>query len=149
MSESSSETGRWRTRTGLILAVSRRASIRARLSRKEAAARLRTLLHAGIGCFIDLTQREEGLAPYAGIAAREASRLDTTFVHARRSSDRVDRGQRGSDDQRGWPRSVQQTAGILDAIARRWMTAGTSTCTVGAASAGPAPWSAAGSCATA
>ena len=32
---------------------------------------------------------------------------------------------------------------------RRWMAPRTCTCTVGAASAGPAPWSAAGSCATA
>ena len=43
--------------------------------RKEAAGRLRTLLRAGIDCFIDLTQPDEGLAPYAGIAAQEASRL--------------------------------------------------------------------------
>ena len=42
--------------------------------RGEAAARLRTLLQAGIDCFIDLTQRDEGLEPYAGIAAQEASR---------------------------------------------------------------------------
>ena len=72
---------------------------------KEAAARLRTLLRAGIDCCIDLTQRDEGLAPYAEIAAREASRLDTKFVHERRSI--VDMGV---------PRSPQQTAGILDAI---------------------------------
>ena len=31
--------------------------------RGEAAARLRTLLQAGIDCFIDLTQRDEGLEP--------------------------------------------------------------------------------------
>ena len=73
--------------------------------RKEAATRLRTLLRAGIDCFIDLTQPHEGLAPYAGIAAQEASRLDIEFVHERHSI--VDMGV---------PRSQQQTAGILDAI---------------------------------
>ena len=67
--------GRWRTPTGSIRAGSRRGSIRARGIAREAAARLRTLLQAGIDCFIDLTQRDEGLEPYAGIAAQEASRL--------------------------------------------------------------------------
>ena len=74
-------------------------------SREEAAGRLRILLRAGIDCFIDLTQPHEGLAPYAGIAAAEASRLGTTFVHERHSIvDMV------------VPRSPQETAGILDAI---------------------------------
>ena len=73
--------------------------------RKEAAARLRTLLRAGIDCFIDLTQPDEGLAPYAEIAAQEAGRLGIEFVHERHSI--VDMGV---------PRSPQQTAGILDAI---------------------------------
>ena len=73
--------------------------------RREAAARLRTLLRAGLDCFIDLTQRYEGLAPYAEIAAQEASRLGTEFVHARHAI--VDMGV---------PRSQQQTADILDAI---------------------------------
>ena len=73
--------------------------------RKEAAGRLRTLLRAGIDCFIDLTEPDEGLAPYAGIAAQEASRLGTGFVHARHSIVDMD-----------VPRSQQQTAGILDAI---------------------------------
>ena len=76
-------------------------------SRKEAAARLRTLLRAGLDCFIDLTQPDEGLAPYAGIAAREASRLGTECVHERHSIVDMD-----------VPRSQQQTASILDAIDR-------------------------------
>ena len=74
-------------------------------NRDEAAGRLRTLLQAGIDCFIDLTERDEGLAPYARIGAREANRLGTDFVHGRHSI--VDMGV---------PRSPQQTAGILDAI---------------------------------
>ena len=74
-------------------------------SRKEAAGRLRTLLRAGIGCFIDLTEPDEGLAPYARIAAQEASRLDTEFVHERHSI--VDMSV---------PRSRHQTVDILDAI---------------------------------
>ena len=74
-------------------------------NREEAAGRLRTLLRAGIDCFIDLTERDEGLEPYAGIAAREASRLGTDFVYTRHSI--VDMGVL---------RSAQQTAGIFDAI---------------------------------
>ena len=74
-------------------------------SRDEAADRLRTLLRAGLDCFIDLTERYEGLEPYAGIAAQEASRLGTEFVHERRAIVDMD-----------VPRSRQQTAGILDAI---------------------------------
>ena len=74
-------------------------------NRVEAAARLRTLLQAGLDCFIDLTQRDEGLEPYAGIAAQEASRLGTGFVHERHAI--VDMNV---------PHSRQQTAGILDAI---------------------------------
>ena len=73
--------------------------------RGEAAARLRTLLRAGIDCFIDLTERYEGLEPYAGIAAQEAGRLGIEFVHERHAI--VDMG---------LPRSPEQTAGILDAI---------------------------------
>ena len=73
--------------------------------RGEAAGRLWTLLRAGIDCFIDLTQRDEGLEPYAGIAAQEASRLGTEFVHERHAI--VDMG---------LPRSAQETADILDAI---------------------------------
>ena len=73
--------------------------------RGQAAARLRTLLRAGIDCFIDLTQPDEGLEPYAAIAAQEAGRLGTAFVHQRHAI--VDMSV---------PRSRQLTAGILDAI---------------------------------
>ena len=73
--------------------------------RGEAAARLRTLLRAGIDCFIDLTQQDEGLEPYAAIAAQEAGRLGAEFVHQRHAI--VDMSV---------PRSRQLTAGILDAI---------------------------------
>ena len=74
-------------------------------NREEAAARLRTLPQAGLDCFIDLTQRYEGLEPYAGIAAQQASRLGTEFVHERHAV--VDMG---------LPRSAQEMVGILDAI---------------------------------
>ena len=40
--------------------------------RHEAAARLRTLLRAGIDHFIDLTRRADGLAPYVRIAQEQA-----------------------------------------------------------------------------
>ena len=73
--------------------------------RGEAGARLRTLLKAGLDCFIDLTQRYEGLEPYADIAAQEASRLGTGFVHERHAIVDMD-----------VPRSRQQTAAVLDAI---------------------------------
>ena len=96
---------RWRTPTGSSRAVLRRGEYPGARSREEAAGRWRILLRAGIDCFIDLTQPHEGLAPYAGIAAAEASRLGTTFVHERHSIvDMV------------VPRSPQETAGILDAI---------------------------------
>ena len=74
-------------------------------NRDDAAGRLRTLLQAGIDCFMDLTQRDEGLAPYAGIAAQEVCRLDTEFVHERHPI--VDMCV---------PRRAQMTTGILDAI---------------------------------
>ena len=72
---------------------------------KDAAARLRTLLGAGLDCFIDLTKRHEGLEPYAGTAAREAGRLGREVVHDRHAI--VDMG---------LPRSAEETAAILDAI---------------------------------
>ena len=74
-------------------------------NRVEAAARLRTLLQAGLDCFIDLTQQHEGLEPYAEIAAQEAGWLGTEFVHERHSI--VDMSV---------PRSDQQMAGVLDTI---------------------------------
>ena len=74
-------------------------------TREEAAVRLRILLQAGLNHFIDLTKPREPLEPYAGIAAAEAGRLGTEFVHARHSI--VDMSV---------PRRPQHTAGILDAI---------------------------------
>ena len=70
-----------------------------------AARKLRTLLQAGIGHFIDLTEEDEGLEPYAEIATREAARLDSEVVHARHAI--VDMSV---------PASPRETAGILDAI---------------------------------
>ena len=74
-------------------------------NRAEAAGRLRTLLGAGIDHFVDLTERNEPLESYAGLAAQEANRLDTKVVHARHPI----------VDMRV-PRSPHETAGILDAI---------------------------------
>ncbi len=73
--------------------------------REEAAHKLRILLETGFDYFIDLTESNEGLEPYAGVAEAEAMRLNTNFVHARHHI--VDRRV---------PRSPQETAGILDAI---------------------------------
>ena len=71
----------------------------------EAANRLRILLQAGLDHFIDLTQPDEPLEPYAGIATNEASRLGTTFVHERHPI--VDMSV---------PHSRQETADTLNAI---------------------------------
>ena len=49
----------------------------------EAAARLRTLLQAGIDHFIDLTETRDGLEPYAAIAQEEARRLGVNIAHER------------------------------------------------------------------
>ena len=75
------------------------------LHRPEAAAKLRTLLGAGIDCFIDLTKPADRLAPYAGIAVREASRLGMEIVHERHPI--VDMSV---------PDTRRQMADILDAI---------------------------------
>ncbi|WP_419552692.1 protein-tyrosine phosphatase family protein [Candidatus Poriferisodalis sp.] len=74
-------------------------------NRNEAAYKLRILLKAGISRFIDLTEPYEGLAPYAPIAAEEASRLGTPFQHSRHSIVDLD-----------VPRSPENTAEILDVI---------------------------------
>ena len=71
----------------------------------EAAARLRTLLLAGIDHFIDLTGPADRLEPYAAIAADEARRLSRQMEHERHPV--VDLGVPGS------PREM---ADILDAI---------------------------------
>ncbi len=74
-------------------------------SREEAAGRLRTLLGEGINHFIDLTEAHEGLEPYAEVAAQEARRLGVGTVHERHPI--VDMSV---------PRSLRETAGILDAM---------------------------------
>ncbi len=71
----------------------------------EAAARLRTLLLAGIDHFIDLTGTADRLEPYAAIAADEARRLSRHMEHEQHPV--VDLGVPGS------PREM---ADILDAI---------------------------------
>ena len=71
----------------------------------EAAARLRTLLLAGIDHFIDLTGPADRLEPYAAIAADEARRLSRQMEHERHPV--VDLGVPGS------PREM---ADILDAF---------------------------------
>ena len=74
-------------------------------SAEDAAAKLRTLLLAGVDCFIDLTEARDGLEPYAAIAASEAARL----------SKRVERTPRPIRDV-SVPRSPQDMADTLDAI---------------------------------
>ena len=70
-----------------------------------AARRLRTLLRAGISHFVDLTEEDEWLEPYAEIATREAALLGAEVGHARHAI--VDMSV---------PRSPQETAATLDAI---------------------------------
>ncbi len=73
--------------------------------REEAVEKVRALLRAGINHFIDLTEADEWLQPYAGIAEREADRLGIEVVHERHPI--VDMKV---------PRSARQTRGTLDAI---------------------------------
>lgn len=73
--------------------------------RREAAYKLRIFLEAGISRFIDLTEPNEGLAPYSEIAAEEARRLGTSVEHSRHSIGDLD-----------VPHSPRDMAAILDAI---------------------------------
>ena len=73
--------------------------------RNGAAARLRTLLSAGIDHFIDLTEPSEGLEPYTDIAEAEAAGPGMDVAHERHSIVDV-----------GVPGSPQEMADILDAI---------------------------------
>ena len=75
------------------------------LDRGEAAYKLRMLLNAGASRFVDLTEPNEGLLPYAEIGADEASHLGATFEHVRHSV--VDLHV---------PRSAHEMAAILDDI---------------------------------
>ena len=70
----------------------------------EAAAKLRTLLGAGVDHFIDLTEPHE-LAPYARIAEEEASRQGVSAAHQRCPIRDV-----------SVPSSRNEMASILDAI---------------------------------
>ena len=74
-------------------------------NRRDAAAKVRTLLRAGIDHFVDLTTKRDWLEPYAAIAVREGRRLGRKVVHERHPI----------VDMRV-PRSPEETAGILDAI---------------------------------
>ena len=71
----------------------------------EAAARLRTLLQAGIDHFIDLTEPRDGLEPYAAIAQEEARRLGVNIAHERHPIADL-----------SVPRSPDEMTAILDAI---------------------------------
>ena len=71
----------------------------------EAAARLRTLLQAGIDHFIDLTEPRDGLEPYAAIAQEEARRLGANIAHERHPITDL-----------SVPRSPDEMTDILDAI---------------------------------
>lgn len=74
---------------------------------REAAPRLRTLLHAGLTHFIDLTEERDGLEPYDGILADEARALGVSAAHERHSIRDV-----------SVPRGPAEMAAILDAIDR-------------------------------
>ena len=73
-------------------------------NREDAAEKLRRLLGAGIDHFIDLTEPHE-LAPYAGIAEEEATRLGLSVEHDRHSIPDLQ-----------IPRSGHEMTAILDAI---------------------------------
>lgn len=72
---------------------------------REAAARLRTLLRAGLTHFIDLTEEQDGLEPYAELLADEARALGTSATHERHSIRDV-----------SVPRGPAEMVAILDAI---------------------------------
>ena len=72
---------------------------------RDAAAKLRTLLRAGIDHFIDLTTERDWLEPYAEMAVREGRRLGMKVVLERHPI----------VDMRV-PRSPRQAAEVLDAI---------------------------------
>ena len=72
---------------------------------EEAAARLQTLLTAGIDHFVDLTEPADRLEPYAAIALEEARRLGANIAHERHPITDL-----------SVPRSPDEMTGILDAI---------------------------------
>lgn len=74
-------------------------------TRDGAVPKLRSLLGAGIDCFIDLTESAEGLKPYAEIADEEAARVGVAVVHERHPIRDV-----------SIPRSATEMVRVLDAI---------------------------------
>ena len=72
---------------------------------RDAAAKVRALIEAGIDCFIDLTQRRDGLAPYEQIAHEQARALGRSV---RRESHPI--------MDMGVPRRATEMVAILDAV---------------------------------
>ena len=72
---------------------------------REAAAKVRMLLEAGIDCFIDLTQERDGLLPYEQIAHKQAGTLGRSV---RRESHPI--------RDMSVPRGAKDMAAILDDI---------------------------------
>ena len=75
------------------------------LDPREAAAKVRALIEAGVDCFIDLTQRRDGLAPYEQVAHEQARALGRSV---RRESHPI--------MDMSVPRRAAEMAAILDAI---------------------------------
>ena len=75
------------------------------LDPREAAAKVRALIAAGIDCFLDLTQGRDGLAPYEQIAHEQARALGRSV---RRESHPI--------MDMSVPRRAAEMAAILDAI---------------------------------
>ena len=95
-------------------------------------------VQAGFDHFIDLTEADERLEPYADIAVQAADWLSVKFVHERCPIVDV-----------SVPRSPQETAGILDAIDRALDDGSTVYVHCWGGVGRTVPWSAAGSCAMA
>ena len=75
------------------------------LDPRDAAAKVRALIEAGVDCFIDLTQRRDGLAPYEQVAHEQARALGRSV---RRESHPI--------TDMSVPRRAAEMAAILDAI---------------------------------
>ena len=75
------------------------------LDPRDAAAKVRALIEAGVDCFVDLTQQRDGLAPYEQIAHEQARALGRSV---RRESHPI--------TDMSVPRHAAEMAAILDAI---------------------------------
>ncbi len=75
------------------------------LDPRDAAAKVRALIEAGVDCFIDLTQRRDGLAPYEQVAHEQARALGRSV---RRESHPI--------MDMSVPRRAAEMAAILDAV---------------------------------